>query len=84
MSRYFAGGGIGAALGSLAWSRWGWGGVCLAAIAMLILPLVRWMLPLMTQSAKQAYGPEICRPEDDSGSPLRCQLPDLKEMLPGD
>ena len=54
MSCYFAGGGIGAALGSLAWSRWGWGGVCLAAIAMLILPLVRWMLPLRTQSAKQA------------------------------
>jgi predicted MFS family arabinose efflux permease len=54
MSCYFAGGGIGAALGSLAWSRRGWGGVCLAAIAMLILPLVRWMLPLRTQSARQA------------------------------
>jgi hypothetical protein len=27
---------------------------------------------------------EMCRPEDESGSLLRCQVPDFKELLPGD
>jgi len=46
MSCYFGGGGIGAALGSWAYGRWGWAGVCVAAVAMLMLPLIRWILPL--------------------------------------
>ena len=51
---YFGGGGIGAALGSLAWGRWGWNGVCLTAIGMLVLPLVRWMMPLRVQQLAES------------------------------
>ncbi|MFT8365041.1 MAG: MFS transporter [Gluconobacter cerinus] len=50
MTSYFAGGGIGAAIGSWAWDRWGWAGACAAAIAILVIPLMRWLLPLRTAS----------------------------------
>ncbi len=51
MTSYFAGGGIGAAIGSWAWDRWGWAGTCSAAIAILAIPLVRWLLPLRAATA---------------------------------
>jgi predicted MFS family arabinose efflux permease len=51
MTSYFAGGGIGAAIGSWAWDRWGWAGTCSAAIAILAIPLIRWLLPLRTATA---------------------------------
>jgi predicted MFS family arabinose efflux permease len=42
---YFTGASIGSALGAWAWSRFQWGGVCAAAVAMLTVALVRWLLP---------------------------------------
>jgi predicted MFS family arabinose efflux permease len=51
MTCYFAGGGIGSAVGAWAWDRAGWSGVCAAAVAILILPLVRWLLPLRTTAS---------------------------------
>jgi len=49
MTSYFAGGGLGAGLGSIAWAHWGWEGVCLSAIAVLLVLLVKCLKP-----AKQA------------------------------
>ncbi|MFY1664059.1 MFS transporter [Pseudomonas sp. Pseu.R1] len=46
MTAYFGGGGIGAATGTLAWRSSGWAGVCIAAILLLCIPLLRWFLPL--------------------------------------
>lgn len=46
MTAYFAGGGFGAAIGSAAWSHWGWAGVCGSAVAILLIPLAKWLLPL--------------------------------------
>lgn len=40
MVTYFAGGATGAWLGSLAWSRWGWSGVCAVGGAMALTGLV--------------------------------------------
>ena len=40
MVTYFAGGASGAWLGSLAWSRWGWSGVCAVGGAMALMGLV--------------------------------------------
>ncbi|HEX7854755.1 MAG TPA: MFS transporter [Sphingobium sp.] len=42
---YFTGASLGSALGAWAWSHYGWGGVCLAAVAMLSVAFVRWLLP---------------------------------------
>ena len=35
MTMYFAGGAVGSALASQAWSRWGWDGVCLLAMGLI-------------------------------------------------
>lgn len=40
MVTYFAGGATGAWLGSLAWSRWGWSGVCVVGGAMALTGLI--------------------------------------------
>jgi predicted MFS family arabinose efflux permease len=40
MVTYFAGGATGAWLGSMAWSRWGWSGVCVVGGAMALTGLV--------------------------------------------
>jgi len=45
MTSYFAGGGIGAAIGAFVWDRWEWAGVCTAAVVVLLVPLIRWLLP---------------------------------------
>lgn len=45
MTCYFTGGGLGAALGSFAWARWGWMGVCTSAVIVLCIPLVKTLLP---------------------------------------
>jgi predicted MFS family arabinose efflux permease len=45
MTAYFAGGGLGSAIGSFAWSKWGWAGVCGSAVAVLLIPLARWLMP---------------------------------------
>ena len=37
MTMYFIGGAVGSALAGLAWSRWGWDGVCLLALGMIAL-----------------------------------------------
>lgn len=42
---YFTGASIGSALGAWAWARFGWGGVCCAAVTMLSVAAVRWFLP---------------------------------------
>ncbi len=42
---YFTGAAIGSALGAWAWSSFGWTGVCGAALAMLLIALIRWLLP---------------------------------------
>jgi predicted MFS family arabinose efflux permease len=51
MTSYFAGGGLGAGLGSIAWAHWGWAGVCVSAIAVLLVPLVKCLKPVK-QAAK--------------------------------
>jgi len=42
---YFVGGGLGSWLGALAWSRFGWAGVCGAAVAMLAVAGTRYLMP---------------------------------------
>jgi predicted MFS family arabinose efflux permease len=37
MTMYFTGGAVGSALAGLAWSRWGWDGVCGLALGMIAL-----------------------------------------------
>jgi predicted MFS family arabinose efflux permease len=37
MTMYFAGGAVGSALASQAWSRWGWDGVCLLALGLIAM-----------------------------------------------
>jgi predicted MFS family arabinose efflux permease len=41
MTMYFTGGALGSALAGLAWSRWGWDGVCGLALGMIALAGVR-------------------------------------------
>jgi predicted MFS family arabinose efflux permease len=41
----FMGAAIGSAFGAWAWSRFAWSGVCAAAVAMLGIALIRWLLP---------------------------------------
>jgi predicted MFS family arabinose efflux permease len=53
MTCYFAGGGLGAAVGSLAWEHGGWPGVCWSAMLMALLPVIRWLLPLPAAPAKR-------------------------------
>jgi predicted MFS family arabinose efflux permease len=59
MTSYFAGGGVGAAVGSWAWGKWGWAGVCVAAVAILMLPLVRYLLPLRTIAHGKRHGSTV-------------------------
>ena len=42
---YFMGGAIGSFLGSLAWSHYQWSGVCMVAIGMLMVGLLRFLKP---------------------------------------
>ncbi|MBM7589020.1 MFS transporter [Brevibacillus fulvus] len=42
MVTYFVGGAIGSSLGSYAWSKWQWAGVCLAGSIMILLSLLVW------------------------------------------
>ena len=42
---YFTGAATGSLLGGWAWSAFGWAGVCLAAVGMLAVAGVRWLLP---------------------------------------
>ena len=35
MTMYFVGGALGSALGSMAWSRWEWKGVCLLELSVM-------------------------------------------------
>jgi predicted MFS family arabinose efflux permease len=42
---YFVGGGLGSWLGALAWSHFGWAGVCGAATGMLAVAAIRYLLP---------------------------------------
>jgi predicted MFS family arabinose efflux permease len=42
---YFVGGAIGSFVGSLAWSLYQWPGVCVVAIAMLMIALLRYLRP---------------------------------------
>lgn len=51
MTCYFAGCGIGSAIGSWAWDKSGWAGVCIAAVAILAVPLVLWCLTAPSQQA---------------------------------
>jgi len=44
MTSYFAGGGVGAAIGSFAWDNWGWAGVCGSAVIVLMVPLIRFII----------------------------------------
>jgi hypothetical protein len=37
MTMYFAGGAVGSALSTSAWSRWGWDGVCLLQLILIAL-----------------------------------------------
>jgi len=46
MTAYFGGGGLGAAIGTLAWQYYGWTGVCAAGAALLCIPLIRCLFPL--------------------------------------
>jgi predicted MFS family arabinose efflux permease len=41
MTVYFAGGAVGSALAGVAWSRWGWGGVCALALGLIGLAGLR-------------------------------------------
>jgi len=41
MTMYFTGGAVGSALAGLAWSRWGWDGVCVLALGMIALAAAR-------------------------------------------
>lgn len=50
MTAYFGGGGIGAAVGSIAWARWEWAGVCGVALLILMIPLIRWLLPALASA----------------------------------
>jgi len=42
MVTYFAGGALGTALGTWAWTRWGWSGVCGVGAALLAVALAVW------------------------------------------
>jgi len=48
MTAYFGGGGMGAAIGTVAWQSYGWTGVCIAGAALLCIPLTRCLFPLNT------------------------------------
>lgn len=37
MTMYFAGGAVGSALASQAWARWGWDGVCVLALGLIVM-----------------------------------------------
>jgi predicted MFS family arabinose efflux permease len=41
MTMYFAGGAMGSALAGVAWSRWGWDGVCVLALGLIGLAGLR-------------------------------------------
>jgi predicted MFS family arabinose efflux permease len=41
MTMYFVGGAVGSALAGLAWSRWGWDGVCVLALGLIALAGLR-------------------------------------------
>jgi predicted MFS family arabinose efflux permease len=41
MTMYFAGGAVGSALAGVAWSRWGWDGVCVLALGLVGLAALR-------------------------------------------
>lgn len=42
MVTYFAGGALGSTLGVYLWSIWGWQGVCVGGLSMVLLSLVAW------------------------------------------
>jgi len=42
---YFCGAAVGSALGAWAWTAFGWAGVCGAAVGMLAIALLRWLMP---------------------------------------
>lgn len=44
MVTYFLGGSLGSSIGSLAWTTWGWAGVCLAGIAMIVVGLLAFLI----------------------------------------
>jgi hypothetical protein len=41
MTMYFAGGAVGSALSTFAWSRWGWNGVCALQLVLIGLAGLR-------------------------------------------
>jgi hypothetical protein len=44
MVSYFVGGALGTALGTWAWTSFGWGGVCTAGAGFVVAALARWAL----------------------------------------
>jgi predicted MFS family arabinose efflux permease len=53
---YFVGGGFGSWLGALAWSHFGWAGVCAAAVALLAVAGLRYLLPAPRQDGAPPAG----------------------------
>jgi predicted MFS family arabinose efflux permease len=43
MTSYFLGGALGSAIGSRAWTHFGWEGVCATGAALLVLALLPYM-----------------------------------------
>lgn len=52
MVSYFIGGSLGAWLGALAWSRWGWPGVCITGGAFSVIGLLMYVFVSLNQKAK--------------------------------
>ncbi len=58
MVLYFAGAAIGSWLSSLAWSRWGWNGVCTLALGFMALAGLRHITGIRTVAKAAAIGAE--------------------------
>ncbi len=49
---YFLGGSLGSILGAFAWGRFGWPGVCAAAVLMLLVGFARFLMPAPLRPSK--------------------------------
>jgi predicted MFS family arabinose efflux permease len=58
MVLYFGGAALGSWLSSLAWSHWGWNGVCLLALGFMALAGLRHVTGIRTSARSQSRDPE--------------------------
>jgi predicted MFS family arabinose efflux permease len=58
---YFAGAALGSWLSSLAWSHWGWNGVCLLALGFMALAALRHVTGIKTRALESQRDPEIAK-----------------------